>query len=201
MSGECAQHAHVERAGTSGAFSVLVPIDSCTSTFFNGADVSYDVMQGTETLTPDGGVAVTPVPYARFADQAGPEASGSGTFMPPALGTVTNIPLLRSSLFPSGYRLPAYRALFLTVRASGDGAEHTALWLLITGGQSGTVVQHLATHRYVGLGSVDVVYNHDPGSFTTDDAAQGVTLSFVNFPTTRMVTWSYTVHPVDGPPR
>lgn len=56
-----------------GAFSVRVPMDPmrCPRSLFDGASVVYDVLQGTESLTPDGGVAVTPVPYARFADQAG----------------------------------------------------------------------------------------------------------------------------------
>ena len=70
---DCTPPAVMATPNASGAFSVLVPIDSapCTGTFFNGADVTYDVLQGTESLTPDGGVPITPVPYARFADQAG----------------------------------------------------------------------------------------------------------------------------------
>ena len=70
---DCTPPVVMATPNASGAFSVLVPIDSpsCTGTFFNGADITYDVLQGTEPLTPDGGVAVTPVPYARFSDQAG----------------------------------------------------------------------------------------------------------------------------------
>jgi formylglycine-generating enzyme required for sulfatase activity len=52
-----------------GAFSVNVPTRGCPQDFFNGADVSYSVSEGATTHTPAGGVAITPVPYARFADQ------------------------------------------------------------------------------------------------------------------------------------
>lgn len=54
-----------------GAFSVPVPIDGCGTTFFNGTDVSYDVFVVGEDAAVASNVAITPVPYARFADQAG----------------------------------------------------------------------------------------------------------------------------------
>lgn len=59
-----------------GAFSVGVPIDTalCPRGFFDGSDVTYEVFQGdtvdlSARLASD--VRVTPVPFARFADQAG----------------------------------------------------------------------------------------------------------------------------------
>ncbi|MEZ4405050.1 MAG: SUMF1/EgtB/PvdO family nonheme iron enzyme [Polyangiales bacterium] len=54
-----------------GAFSVRVPIDParCPRSLFDGDDVSYDVLEGSTVLA--SAVAVTPVPYARFADQVG----------------------------------------------------------------------------------------------------------------------------------
>lgn len=63
-------------ASATGAFSVPVSTAGCPSGFFNGATVTYDValvspMGEAGQLTPDGGVAITPVPYARFADQVG----------------------------------------------------------------------------------------------------------------------------------
>ncbi len=63
-------------ANASGAFSAPVSTRLCPSGFFNGDQVSYDVsliLPSTEAgaLTPEGGVAITPVPYARFADQVG----------------------------------------------------------------------------------------------------------------------------------
>lgn len=54
-----------------GAFTANVPIASCGSGYFDGSDVTYEVAQDGEVLTPDGGVRITPVPYARFADQVG----------------------------------------------------------------------------------------------------------------------------------
>lgn len=59
-----------------GAFSVRVPLDVCTDggVLFDGNTVVYDVRLGGATgelLTPTEGVPITPVPYARFADQAG----------------------------------------------------------------------------------------------------------------------------------
>lgn len=63
-------------ATATGAFSAPVSTAGCPSGFFNGLVVTYDVTLVSPTgeagpLTPDGGVAITPVPYARFADQAG----------------------------------------------------------------------------------------------------------------------------------
>ncbi len=58
----------------SGAFSVTVPLGGCADPrgLFDGDSVVYDVRIGSATgdlLASD--VAVTPVPYARFADQVG----------------------------------------------------------------------------------------------------------------------------------
>lgn len=57
-----------------GAFSVQVPLDGCPNsrTLFDGDTVVYDVRIGSATgdlIASD--VAITAVPYARFADQAG----------------------------------------------------------------------------------------------------------------------------------
>ncbi len=53
-----------------GAFTAGVSIASCP-TYFDGSNVTYTVAEGGAMLTPDGGVAITPVPYARSADQVG----------------------------------------------------------------------------------------------------------------------------------
>lgn len=55
-----------------GAFTVPVPIGRCPQprSLFDGEAVTYEVFQGTSLLT-ERPVNVTPVPYARFADQAG----------------------------------------------------------------------------------------------------------------------------------
>ncbi len=52
-----------------GSFTAPVSLASCPN-YFDGSDVAYTVAEGGTLLT-EGGVAVTPVPYARFADQAG----------------------------------------------------------------------------------------------------------------------------------
>jgi formylglycine-generating enzyme required for sulfatase activity len=56
-----------------GAFTVEVPIGTpCPPQLFDGSDVTYSVQQDLPTPTVVAtGVTVTPVPYARFADQAG----------------------------------------------------------------------------------------------------------------------------------
>jgi len=71
-----AQTSPVRFDRTTGAFSIEVPI-TCPMgggrAFFNGDPVTYTVRLGSasgELLTPTP-VSVTPVPYARFADQAG----------------------------------------------------------------------------------------------------------------------------------
>jgi formylglycine-generating enzyme required for sulfatase activity len=64
---------------STGAFSIEVPITCPTAggrAFFNGDPVTYAVRLASDAGSPgelltDGGVAITPVPYARFADQAG----------------------------------------------------------------------------------------------------------------------------------
>lgn len=64
---------------STGAFSIEVPITCPTSggrAFFNGDPITYTVRLANDAGSPgelltDGGVAVTPVPYARFADQTG----------------------------------------------------------------------------------------------------------------------------------
>lgn len=54
----------------SGAFSVLVPIRMCGPGFFDGTDITYDVFRAGEVPPIVSGVPMTPVPYARFSDQA-----------------------------------------------------------------------------------------------------------------------------------
>ena len=64
---------------STGAFSIEVPITCPTAggrAFFNGDPVTYTVRLASDAGSPgelltDGGVAITAVPYARFADQAG----------------------------------------------------------------------------------------------------------------------------------
>lgn len=55
-----------------GAFTVPVPISRCAQprALFDGEAVTYEVFQGSVLLT-DAPVSITPVPYARFADQVG----------------------------------------------------------------------------------------------------------------------------------
>jgi len=54
-----------------GAFTVPVPLGDCPDArgLFNGTDVTYNVLRGTDMLAE--GVQINPVPHARFADQAG----------------------------------------------------------------------------------------------------------------------------------
>ena len=54
-----------------GAFSVPVPLAGCPRGLFDGTDVFYDVTLAGESTPLAQGVPVTPVPYARFADQVG----------------------------------------------------------------------------------------------------------------------------------
>lgn len=55
-----------------GAFSVRVVIPSnCSRPFFDGTAITYDVQASEESGNIVSGVTVTPVPYARYADQAG----------------------------------------------------------------------------------------------------------------------------------
>lgn len=64
-----AMTAPVTPDATTGAFSVEIPIGSCSSGLFDGSDVTFDVsVGGTAVATAQ---RVNPVPYARFADQAG----------------------------------------------------------------------------------------------------------------------------------
>lgn len=56
----------------SGAFTVHIPLDACPHDLFDGGDVTYTIRQTRPTAEVlASGVRVTPVPYARFADQAG----------------------------------------------------------------------------------------------------------------------------------
>lgn len=56
-----------------GAFTTTLPMDTtrCPRSLFDGSSVTYDVLQAGEGMPIATGVPVTPVPYARFADQAG----------------------------------------------------------------------------------------------------------------------------------
>ena len=60
-------------ASANGAFTVPVPMDParCPRSLFDGTTVTYDVLQMGESAPLVSGVSVTPVPYARFADQVG----------------------------------------------------------------------------------------------------------------------------------
>jgi hypothetical protein len=63
-------------ASSTGAFTARIGTTGCSRSFFNGATIHYDVSlvapaSEAGPLTPDGGVPITPVPYARFADQVG----------------------------------------------------------------------------------------------------------------------------------
>lgn len=53
-----------------GAFTVPVPLGTCAN-FFDGSDVTYTVTTPGDSMPLAADVRVTPVPYARFADQAG----------------------------------------------------------------------------------------------------------------------------------
>lgn len=97
------------RVQANGAFSVPVPLSSCPLNFFDGRDVQYDIKLGDATTGEviASNVPITPVPYARFADLAGPS------------------PIAPTVQLPSGtlYTLPTTpRApLFIRVRMSGGG--------------------------------------------------------------------------------
>ncbi len=60
-------------ASANGAFTVQIPMDPtrCPRSLFDGSTVTYDVLQSGESAPIATGISVTPVPYARFADQAG----------------------------------------------------------------------------------------------------------------------------------
>lgn len=66
----CTPPAIATMIAAGGAFSVLVPIDGCGSSFFDGSNITYTVSDGSDLLTPVP-QSITPVPYARFADQVG----------------------------------------------------------------------------------------------------------------------------------
>ncbi len=56
-----------------GAFTAQIPMDParCPRSLFDGSTVTYDVLLAGESAPVAIGVPVTPVPYARFADQSG----------------------------------------------------------------------------------------------------------------------------------
>ncbi|XYH99746.1 hypothetical protein ACMHYB_08275 [Sorangium sp. So ce1128] len=54
-----------------GAFSVEIPLASCPKTLFDGGDVTYDVLVGGQAVVT--GAAVSPVPYAKYADRVAPQ--------------------------------------------------------------------------------------------------------------------------------
>lgn len=97
--------------GATGAFSVSVPIDGCPSTFFNGADVSYNVFVSGEDAAVVSDAAVTPVPYARFADQAN-RALVAARLDPPSCG------LFRPEHPPTG-SAPYCQSIRQLARAAG----------------------------------------------------------------------------------
>lgn len=73
LSDVCRSPASTVAVSGTGAFTTSVSLENCPSTMFDGNDVAYSILQtadgGVETIAVD--VAITPVPYARFADQAG----------------------------------------------------------------------------------------------------------------------------------
>lgn len=74
LSDVCRSPASTVAVSGTGAFTTSVSLENCPSTMFDGNDVAYSILQtasdgGVETIASD--VAITPVPYARFADQAG----------------------------------------------------------------------------------------------------------------------------------
>lgn len=55
-----------------GRFSVRVTIPmTCSRPFFDGSMITYDVLAAEESGSIASGTAITPVPYARYADQVG----------------------------------------------------------------------------------------------------------------------------------
>lgn len=54
---------------SSGAFQAEIPITSCPSNLFDGSDVVVDVSAGGTVIVAN--QPINPVPYAKFADQAG----------------------------------------------------------------------------------------------------------------------------------
>ena len=60
----------VSTTAVNGEFTADIPLTSAVCIgYFDGDDIYYDVVQGGETLASN--VHITPVPHARFADQAG----------------------------------------------------------------------------------------------------------------------------------
>jgi hypothetical protein len=68
-SSACAPKVTVTPDSVSGAFSTLVPIDTCPPTLFDGSDVVVDYLVGATMVATDQPVAA--VPYAKYADQVG----------------------------------------------------------------------------------------------------------------------------------
>ena len=60
-------------ASANGAFTAQIPMDPsrCPRSLFDGSTVTYDVLQAGESSPIATRVPITPVPYARFADQVG----------------------------------------------------------------------------------------------------------------------------------
>jgi formylglycine-generating enzyme required for sulfatase activity len=92
----------------SGAFNVEIPLAGCPNALFDGGDITFDVSVGGTVIAKD--QAVNPVPYARYADQAG------------------------SPDCPNGYSRDASITTFVLCARTGDevvkvGAGPSAFWI------------------------------------------------------------------------
>lgn len=65
----CAPSATATPDPSTGAVAVEIPLASCPTTLFDGADVTYDVSVGGTVLSPS--QPINPVPYAAYADRVG----------------------------------------------------------------------------------------------------------------------------------
>lgn len=210
-----------------GTFSAEVPLDGdasrCPGDLFDGRDVVVEVaVNGYEIAGRDGPFRINPVPYALHAGVAGAAAGALETRIagleqrvrdlesnhPPAVrASGTESAASRDVVLPLSQMLAgpptllrAARAMLLTTRADGDNVALTGTWLVISGRQSGAVVQTLSFHRYNPTGDVGVVQNHPRDLFATEDVQRGVTIRITGMPTTSRWSWSYTIAPIDLPP-
>lgn len=65
----CAPTVTATPDATTGAIAVEIPLGSCPTTLFDGADVTFDVSVGGTVLSP--AQPINPVPYAAYADRVG----------------------------------------------------------------------------------------------------------------------------------
>lgn len=72
----CAPNVSTTPEGTTGAFSVEIPLDTCPASLFDGSDVTVEVALGGNTVSPP--QPINPVPYAVYAERVGTSECPNG---------------------------------------------------------------------------------------------------------------------------